>query len=362
MRVLTTGTGGASGWPEPGCRCASCLRAVGAARARSSIVIDGVLTLGPEEAGPEGARSEDAGPALDPEGTDREGTGPRPADGYIVRQVPGGWDVTAPDGERLLYPARPGAVLAPAEGTAPYDIAFVDMLGDPSQLGLLRARGLVTSGTTTLLAFADHRVPSTADLRQRCAFWHVGLPDDGETGTTGRSDVQAIRRVLVIGGARSGKSERAELRVAAEPAVTYVAAGYGGQADPEWAARVAAHQARRPRWWQTAETTDLAGMLAGATGTLLIDGIGTWLAATMDECGAWDGGSVDNRITELVAAWRQVSAHVVAVSDETGLGVIPQTAAGRLFRDILGSLNQALAAESEEAELVVAGRAIPLIG
>ena len=102
-------------------------------------------------------------------------------------------------------------------------------------------------------------------------------------------------RVLVLGGARSGKSERAVLRLAGEPDVTYVATGIvgaGGPAgDAEWAARVAAHRARRPAWWQTAETTDLAGVLAGARGALLIDGIGTWLAAAMDECGAWDGSA-----------------------------------------------------------------------
>jgi adenosylcobinamide kinase/adenosylcobinamide-phosphate guanylyltransferase len=51
---------------------------------------------------------------------------------------------------------------------------------------------------------------------------------------------------------------------------------------------------------------------------------------------------------------------VVAVSDEAGMGVVPATPAGRLFRDELGRLNQALAAESEEAEVVIAGRAIPL--
>ena len=66
------------------------------------------------------------------------------------------------------------------------------------------------------------------------------------------------------------------------------------------------------------------------------------------------------RIAELVGAWRQTGACVVAVSDETGLGVVPATPAGRLFRDELGRLNQALAAESEEAELVVAGRILPL--
>jgi adenosylcobinamide kinase/adenosylcobinamide-phosphate guanylyltransferase len=69
---------------------------------------------------------------------------------------------------------------------------------------------------------------------------------------------------------------------------------------------------------------------------------------------------VARRVGELVEAWRQVEAYVVAVSDEAGLGVVPGTRAGRLFRDELGRLNQALAAESEEAELVVAGRVLPL--
>ena len=110
---------------------------------------------------------------------------------------------------------------------------------------------------------------------------------------------------------------------------------------------------------------DLAGVLATARGALLIDGIGTWLAAVLDDCGAWDdrGSARDKlagRIAELIGTWRQTSAHVVAVSDETGLGVVPASPAGRLFRDELGRLNQALAAESEEAELIVAGRVLPL--
>jgi adenosylcobinamide kinase/adenosylcobinamide-phosphate guanylyltransferase len=148
--------------------------------------------------------------------------------------------------------------------------------------------------------------------------------------------------------------------------VTYVATGAAEAAgDVEWAVRVAAHRARRPAWWRTTETTDLAGVLARARGALLIDGIGTWLAAAMDECGAWDG-SADSaaglaaRIAGLVGAWRQTWAYVVAVSDETGLGVVPVTPAGRRFRDELGRLNQMLAAESEEAELVLAGRIVPL--
>ena len=380
MRVLVEGSGGAAGWPQPGCRCASCMRAEldGSIRARSTIIIDGVVRLGVGGA-------EDIG-----------GVG-----AYRVQELadvrnrgkPGGWEVTGPDGGRLLYPARPGAVPEPAEGAAAYDIAFLDLVGEPAQLGLLRARGLITADTVTVVAFADHRVSAEGELRRRCGFWRAELTGDGDAVTTARSVKKGFTterrpwRVLVLGGARSGKSERAELRLAGEPDVTYVATGSAaatrsgktaeaggsvgaaGAAEPtrdlEWAVRVAAHRARRPAWWRTAETTDLAGVLAGARGALLIDGIGTWLAAAMDECGAWDG-SADSaarlaaRIAGLVGAWRQTRAYVVAVSDETGLGVVPVTPAGRRFRDELGLLNQVLAAESEEAELVVAGRIVPL--
>ena len=285
--------------------------------------------------------------------------------------IAGGWELTTPDGGRLLYPAGPGAVPVPPEDAAPYDVAFLDLLGDPAQLGWLRARGLITADTVTAVAFADHRVPSERELERRCGFWRVRLVADGDAVSPDRSAQKGLkglavtRRVLVLGGARSGKSERAELRLAGEPDVTYVATAPKGAQDPDWAARVAAHRARRPAWWRTAETTDLAGLLATARGALLIDGIGTWLAAVLDDCGAWDDrdaarDELAGSVAELIGAWRQTGAYVVAVSDETGLGVVPATPAGRLFRDELGRLNQALAAESEEAELVVAGRVLPL--
>jgi adenosylcobinamide kinase/adenosylcobinamide-phosphate guanylyltransferase len=356
MRILVEGTGGSDGWPQPGCRCASCLRqvAAGNTRGRSTIVVDGCLRLGAENPG------ETAGYRL-VRVADREAVGA------------GGWDLSAPDGGRLLYPGGPGAVPVPPADAAPYDVAFLDLLGDPAQLGWLRARGLVTADTATLVAFADHRVSSERELVRRCGFWRVGLAGDGEAVSQPRSVRRGLdlglgtRRVLVLGGARSGKSERAELRLAGEAEVTYVATGPDGAGDPEWAARVAAHRDRRPGWWQTAETTDLAGVLRTARGAVLIDGIGTWLAAVMDECGVWAGGEAARarlaaRTGELAGAWRQTGAYVVAVSDETGLGVVPATAAGRLFRDELGRLNRTLAAESEEAELVVAGRVLPLDG
>jgi adenosylcobinamide kinase/adenosylcobinamide-phosphate guanylyltransferase len=409
MRVLVEGSGGASGWPEPGCRCASCLYQVmdGSLRKRSAIVVDEAVRLGVGGAGG-GSGGGGAGGGSGSGGADGGGgvgggAGDEEfAEGYRVRQLAdardpgqaGGWDVTAPDGRRLLYPWGPGAVPEPGGDAGPYDIAFLDLLGEPAQLGLLRARGLVTADTITMVAFADHRVPSEPELWRRCGFWRAAVPGDGDTVTTDRSDKKGRKdlagttrrlpwRVLLLGGARSGKSERAELRLAGEPDVTYVAtgpAGAGGDggptgpaaaADPEWTARVAAHRARRPGWWRTAETTDLAGVLASAQGAeaapgaLLIDGIGSWLAAVLDECDGWDGSAepaarVAARIAGLVAAWRQTQAYVVAVSDEAGLGVVPATPAGRLFRDELGRLNQLLAAESEETELVVAGRIFPL--
>jgi adenosylcobinamide kinase/adenosylcobinamide-phosphate guanylyltransferase len=192
--------------------------------------------------------------------------------------------------------------------------------------------------------------------------------------------------VLVLGGAGSGKSAEAELRLAAEPEVTYVATGRTDPADPEWTARITTHQARRPSWWHTLESTDLAGALTGARpggpgaarGAVLVDSVTAWLAAAMDDCGAWDtdGAASDRagpevgdpvarlaeRTDALVAAWRQAAGYVVAVSDETGLGVVPGTRAGRLFRDELGRLNQRLAAEADEFTVVVAGRPLLTAG
>ena len=381
MRVLVEGSGGSAGWPQPGCRCASCLRQVtdGNARIKSTIVVDEQVRLGIGEprggAGYQGggAGYQGGGGSSQGGGGSSQGGGA----GYQVGAIAGGWELTTPDGGRLLYPAGPGAVPVPPEDAAPYDVAFLDMLGDPAQLGWLRGRGLITAATVTAVAFADHRVPSERELERRCGFWRVRLVGDGDAVNPVRSAEKGLkglgrtRRVLVLGGARSGKSERAELRLAGEPDVTYVATARKGAQDPDWAARVAAHRARRPAWWRTAETTDLAGVLATARGALLIDGIGTWLAAVLDDCAAWDhAGAWDDRsaaqeklagrIAELIGAWRQTGACVVAVSDETGLGVVPATPAGRLFRDELGRLNQALAAESEEAELVVAGRVLPL--
>jgi adenosylcobinamide kinase / adenosylcobinamide-phosphate guanylyltransferase len=378
-----TGTGGAHGWPQPGCRCASCSRAsaAGIKRRAGGVLVDGELEFRPGQ------------PPLG-------GTGSPATAVHRIDAVPGGWDVTSPDGTRLLLAAGPGQVPEPNPGAAPYDIALLDLLTSPAHLGLLRSAGLVTGQTAVAALYTDHRVSSAAELARRCALWQAQQGDDGQlisgpvrprAGEPG--GVSPPRRTLIVGGARSGKSTEAELRLSGEPRVTYLAAGPsrsstspGGLADPEWADRVARHRARRPPWWQTIESLDIAGYLRRHAGAVLIDGIGTWLAGVMDEAGLWgdaDGASaarsaeppagrvpagpdpdavVQSRIDELVEAWRQTAALAVAVTDDVGSGVVPAYPAGREFRDQLGWLNQRLAAESEVVLHVVAGRVTSLPG
>jgi adenosylcobinamide kinase/adenosylcobinamide-phosphate guanylyltransferase len=167
-----------------------------------------------------------------------------------------------------------------------------------------------------------------------------------------------VSRVLVLGGARSGKSAHAEFLLATAPSVTYLATSAVPPDDEDWAARVAAHRARRPATWTTVETTAPSALLGA--GPFLVDSVTTWVAALMDETGMWADapGSAQRlaaRCDALVQAWAMTPADVVAVSDEVGLGVVPETRAGRLFRDTLGTVNQRLAGTADQVWFVVAG-------
>jgi adenosylcobinamide kinase/adenosylcobinamide-phosphate guanylyltransferase len=165
-------------------------------------------------------------------------------------------------------------------------------------------------------------------------------------------------RVLVLGGSRSGKSAHAESLLADVEHVTYLATASPAPDDAEWTARVAAHRARRPATWTTVETTAPSTLLRG--GPFLVDSITTWVAALMDETGIWRdepgaGERLAARCDALVNAWAMTPASVVAVSDEVGLGVVPETRSGRLFRDTLGAVNQRLAGTADQVWFVVAG-------
>ena len=99
----------------------------------------------------------------------------------------------------------------------------------------------------------------------------------------------ASRRILVTGGIRSGKSRYAEGLLTSAPGVTYLAPGPRADpaVDPEWASRIAVHQARRPAHWTTVETDDLAGAVRAARQPVLIDSLGSWLTAALDRLEAW---------------------------------------------------------------------------
>jgi adenosyl cobinamide kinase/adenosyl cobinamide phosphate guanylyltransferase len=156
---------------------------------------------------------------------------------------------------------------------------------------------------------------------------------------------------LLLGGARSGKSELAESMCVGDD-VAYVATGEA--TDDDMSARIAAHKLRRPPAWTTLECgPDLIGAIRAidAHRTVLVDSLGTWVART-------DGFAADG--VALAEALRCRTGTTVVVSEEVGLGVHPETEVGRLWRDALGDVNRAVAGVADEVLLVIAGRTIVL--
>ncbi|MCX4551554.1 bifunctional adenosylcobinamide kinase/adenosylcobinamide-phosphate guanylyltransferase [Streptomyces sp. NBC_01387] len=400
MELTLLGTGAPDGLPRPDCPCAACASARGdRARAATALLLDGVLLLdltpGAALAAARAGHSltgvrqvllthPHGGPPVElPAGLPSAG---RVADGRVltllsghrVRAVPmdspgTGYEVTSPGGERLLY-LPPGA--SPAglseDGSAPYEMVVADVTGRPDALARLRATGAVGSTTDVIAVHLGHEAPPGAELDRRLAAAGARAVPDGTTLIVG--EYHAVpdlpRRTLVLGGARSGKSVEAERRLEAFPEVVYVATGGTRDGDAEWASRVGLHRERRPGSWRTEETCELAPLLADGGPPLLIDCLSLWLTDAMDRAGAWDddrwagGGeaALRARVAELVAAVRATERAVVAVSNEVGSGVVPATASGRRFRDELGRLNAAFAAECEHVLLIVAGQAVVLRG
>lgn len=180
-------------------------------------------------------------------------------------------------------------------------------------------------------------------------------------------------KVLVTGGVRSGKSAHAEALYAGRDDIVYVAPGPTAteDPDPDWVTRLAAHRLRRPPSWTTLETRDLAtavGPGAGAAEStpVLVDCLGTWLTAVLDEEQAWtrpaaaQQAALGARLDALVAALTATTREVVLVTNEVGLGVVPAHRSGRVFRDLLGTVNQRVAVPCDEVHLVVAGRVLRL--
>jgi adenosylcobinamide kinase/adenosylcobinamide-phosphate guanylyltransferase len=175
-------------------------------------------------------------------------------------------------------------------------------------------------------------------------------------------------RILITGGMRSGKSRYAESLLAGEPQVTYVAPGPRPDpaTDAEWASRIAVHRARRPESWQTIETIEIAAALRTHRPPFLIDCLGTWLTAVIDSLGTWElpmgewQADFHDQLNDLVDAWRSCAGMAVAVTNEVGWGLVSEYRSGRVFTDLLGRVNQEIAAASDDVILVVAGRPLRL--
>jgi adenosylcobinamide kinase/adenosylcobinamide-phosphate guanylyltransferase len=433
MRVHLLGTGASDGWPNPWCACASCraAAAAGIVRGQTSALLDGRLMLelgagAPHAAARAGASLaeveavlvthshpdhhawpawmwrgwaaerrpltlvappavlEDARPHLDDSVT---AVAVQPGDrlqvaGYDVVALaadhaadsgpPVLYDVTAPDGARLLWASDTGPL---PDGTLDlvtgrrYDAVALeltsahlpghhDLRSWPVTVAELRRRDAVTAATTLLAVHLGHDNPPPAELDRALTAWGARAPVDGEVVEVGQQPPQPrpARRVLVLGAASSGKSAHAEQLLAAEPCVTYVATAPDRPDDVEWAARVQAHVARRPPAWRTVETGDVARLLRQEPHALLVDDLGLWLTRTLD--GAWEGElpqRVVDACEDLVAAWRDRTGPAVLVAPVVGAGVVPATASGRRFRDLLGRLTARLAQGSDDVVEVVAG-------
>ena len=170
---------------------------------------------------------------------------------------------------------------------------------------------------------------------------------------------------LVLGGVRSGKSAFAESLVgqAAGP-VLYLATGQ--VTDEEMAERIRRHRERRPSDWRTVEEPLVpAEALSNALkagrpwSTVLVDSLDVWLANLLLAHESQDLTAVEALALEesenLLAVCREAGIHCIVVSSEVGLGPVPPNRLGRYFQDLLGTVNQRIAAEADEVYLVLAG-------
>ena len=173
-----------------------------------------------------------------------------------------------------------------------------------------------------------------------------------------RDSMTALPRLsLILGGARSGKSRHAEAMVTAMPGPWhYVATGQG--LDDEMAARISRHRADRAQGWITTEEplalAETLGRIATGPAPVLVDCLTLWLSNTM-----LDGRPPEAEADGLQRVLAELQAPVVLVANEVGLGIVPDNALARAFRDAAGRLNQRIAAVADRVVFVAAG--LPLV-
>lgn len=166
--------------------------------------------------------------------------------------------------------------------------------------------------------------------------------------------------VLLLGGARSGKSELAvHLASASGAPVTFIATAE--PRDREMAERIARHRAVRPPSWETLEEPlDLPGALAAAPARagVVVDCLTLWVANALEA--RWSTERIEAEARRAAAAATDRVGLTAIVSNEVGMGVVPRTELGRRFRDLQGRVNAVVADAADRTELVVAGRVMEL--
>ncbi|WP_338315828.1 adenosylcobinamide kinase/adenosylcobinamide phosphate guanyltransferase [Streptomyces bohaiensis] len=440
MDVTLLGTGDPAGLPRPDCPCAACSRAAsGRHRAATSVLIDQELLLdltpGAAMAAARAGRSLHAvrqvllthphdGPAIEfPDDLPPPVRVPDRREltllgGHRVRAValdaPGtGYEVTGPDGRRLLYLPPGGGPAGLAEDTeGPYDLVLLDVVGRPDALARLRAAHAVDWTTDIVAVHLGHDAPDGPELVRRLAAAGARAVPDGTALRAGDApEVPEVpRRTLLLGAPGSGVSQEAERRLAAFPEVLRVLPGTapaspapvpsppdggsvtvpaavappapggrapttGGAPRPTGGAVVPAATpggAAHPWGWVTTGTNELLPLLAEDGPPLLVDSLTRWLAAThttgpraVGRPGARPGpgfGLPAGYPARLAEAVRLSPRPLVLVSDQPPPAApLPGDRDGR-FAAELARLNTAVARECEEVLLIVAGLPVPLRG
>ena len=171
------------------------------------------------------------------------------------------------------------------------------------------------------------------------------------------------RVTLVLGGVRSGKSRFALEIASSAPSVTFIATARAS--DDEMRRKIERHQRERPSHWRTREEPlYLAKAISSeqdASETTVVDCL-TLFAANLMEAYGDDGAAIDASIEDLCSALRKTDRNLVLVSNEVGSGIVPAYAAGRQFRDLLGEMNQRVAALADKVVLMVAGLPLTIKG
>ncbi|HFR3503661.1 TPA: bifunctional adenosylcobinamide kinase/adenosylcobinamide-phosphate guanylyltransferase [Streptococcus suis] len=186
--------------------------------------------------------------------------------------------------------------------------------------------------------------------------------------------------VLVTGGARSGKSQFTEEQIWEKERVCYIATGMSSGKDSEWQERVRLHQERRPASWTTHEQfADLGSWLKEQTFDYYLLDCATMLTTNLlfqlvetyfpdkiamedtnflsKEEQAFISQQIHAQWQDIISAQRLTDGQLYIVTNEIGLGIVPDTKLGRYFRDLLGQVNQFLAKEASEVYLVICGLA-----